>query len=108
MQGSLIAGAIVCLVALLIATRRHWILKKTRDWRPTMGTVVATRTHLTGDDSSVFIDAVFALDGVAVKVKNVLTDGFGEEDFPKGHQIRLLVDPNNPNKCMLETLHQKL
>jgi hypothetical protein len=107
MQGNFIAAAVVCAIALLIACDSRWTWKKTRGWRPIAGTVTATCTHLIGDSSAVFVDATFLFNGVHVHVRNVLTDGNSVKEYPIGCQIQLLVDPNNPRKCMLEKLVQQ-
>ncbi|TQX82855.1 DUF3592 domain-containing protein [Rhizobium sp. rho-13.1] len=107
MQGNFTAAAVVCALALLIACNRRWTWKKTRGWRPTVGTVTATCTHLIGDSSAVFVDATYLFNGLRVHVRNVLTDGNSVAEYPIDCQIQLLVDPKNPKRCILEKLvHQ--
>jgi hypothetical protein len=108
MHGNFIAAAVVCAFALLLAFDRRWTLKKTRDWRPIVASVTAARTQLLGEASTVFVDVVFSFNGLPVHVRNVMTDGDSPKDYPGGCQIRLLVNPYNPKKCMLEKLVQRL
>ncbi|WP_374113718.1 DUF3592 domain-containing protein [Rhizobium sp. L51/94] len=106
MRFNFIAAVIVCAVALLIALDRRWTLRKTRHWRPTMATVTASRTRLIGDSSDVFVDVAFLFNGSNAYARNLATKGNSLADYPCGHQIRLLVDPNNSSKCTLEELVQ--
>ncbi len=48
------------------------------------------------------VDAEFLFDGRIIRARNVATDGIRITDHPRGSQIRLLVDPQSPEKCILE------
>lgn len=104
MLTDLIPGALVWALVLLLVFDRQRLLRKTRDWRPIIGTVTDSRTRLLGEAIALYVDVTFFFDGTNTQVGNVLTDGDRIADYPEGCQIRLLVDPKNARNCMLEKL----
>ncbi|WP_431324559.1 DUF3592 domain-containing protein [Rhizobium sp. YTU87027] len=55
-----------------------------------------------GDTSVPFVDVSYEVDGKQLTASNLNTDGISTRDYPIGGAILLLVNPNDPSKCVVK------
>jgi hypothetical protein len=102
MTYTLLNGAFVALLVLVSIYGRRRLLAKTQNWVPIVGVVKNKSSRLIGETPDQLVDVEYVYGGVIVRARNVETDGLNTTDYPMGCHIRLIVDPNKPEKCMLE------
>ena len=100
-SGIIILGAVLFLFAGLSIFSRYREIKKTKSWIPMLATVTDVRSFLIGEASIPFVDVTFLYGDKQFFVKNVDTDGIEKSDYPKGSKIQLLIDPENPTRCLI-------